>query len=735
VHVLRPASQNEAIPLTPIDRIFLFRSGADHQPRVRISGTVISANGSRVFIENGNTGVLVRTVDTAPVSPGDRVDAVGFPTAGGYSAEMDDAVLLPFGKGAGITPLQTTAGDLVARFRKPKPFLPDSMLIQLTATFLGASRSASGEVFTFKDGSTIFTASLQEAGARLRKIAEGSRLAVTGVCVIHADSFLLPQSFDLLLRSPADLQVLDEPSWLTRRLAMRAAGVLLGIALIALCAVMILGHRVGTQKTVIEEQKERERQLAERLRDLVENANDLVYILDLRGRILHVNSGAERVTGHSREEQLRMNITDLLVPEERELFRRELAARTSANGGYNFEPSEWCFLQKNGKTTCVELNLRIVAHAGDDVRIEAIGRDVTARKQALVDNEERFRTLANNIPQLTWMADETGSIFWCNERWFQYTGATLQESRGRGWEKWHHPEHLDRVRARLELCLQSGDDWEDTFPLRGRNGQFQWFLGRAVAIRNESGQVTRWFGTTTNISEQKRMEDHLKRSNDNLREFAYIASHDLQEPLRNVTLFAEMLAGTFKGGDATPQRATYLDVVTGGARRMKSLIADLLAYSTASGSDASDLSSIGFSSVIETAIQNLRTVIDESHARIVYGEMPSVRANSVHMAQVMQNLIANAIKYRRDGVPPVIKIRAEKKVDRWVFAVEDNGSGFKPEYGDRIFGIFKRLHGQDVPGTGIGLAICRALIERHGGKIWAEGRPGSGATFWFTIPD
>jgi light-regulated signal transduction histidine kinase (bacteriophytochrome) len=167
---------------------------------------------------------------------------------------------------------------------------------------------------------------------------------------------------------------------------------------------------------------------------------------------------------------------------------------------------------------------------------------------------------------------------------------------------------------------------------------------------------------------------------------------------------------------------------------MESLISDLLAYSRATGTETLALPSISFAAIIQTAMENLRTVIDESQASITYDEMPEIHASPTHITQVLQNLIGNAIKYRRPGTSPAIAIRAEKQVDRWVFSVEDNGSGFDPKYAENMFGIFKRLHGADIPGTGIGLAICKAIVERHGGKIWAEGRPGSGATFWFTLP-
>ncbi|HEX4769974.1 MAG TPA: ATP-binding protein [Bryobacteraceae bacterium] len=139
--------------------------------------------------------------------------------------------------------------------------------------------------------------------------------------------------------------------------------------------------------------------------------------------------------------------------------------------------------------------------------------------------------------------------------------------------------------------------------------------------------------------------------------------------------------------------------------------------------------------VFDNAVKNLEASIRQSNATITHDVLPSVNANPVHISQVLQNLLGNAIKYRRPDVPLHVHIGAQRQVDAWLFSVRDNGSGFEPEYADRVFGIFKRLHGRDVPGTGVGLAICKAMIERHGGHIWAEAKPGVGATFYFTIPD
>ncbi len=728
----------ESVPLTPIGRMFVFNRGSEWQRRVRVRGVVTWAEGDRLTIQSQDDGLLVRTVSPISVRPGQVVDAVGFPTAGSYAAELDDAVIVQQGRTADVAPELVKPRELVPRFHDARPQLPDALLVRMQGTVVGVSHSTAGEVLALQDGPIVFNARLGESGRRQERAhwTEGSTVSVTGICLIQPDDLGMPQSFELALRSRADVKLVRRPDWLTRSLLLQAAGILLAVALIAILIVIVLGRRVGVQKSFIEQQRKREAELGKRMRQLVENANDLVYILDTQGRILHLNFGAERLTGYSRTEQLGRQLPDFLVPEERDLFR-EMLSRDSgivATGDSTFEQSDWTFLRKDGVRVTLELNQRFVTGEDGQIRVEVIGRDVTARKQAVLDNAERFRALADNIPQLAWMADKTGAIVWFNQRWFDYTGSTLAEARGWGWEKWHHPEHVERVATRLRECFAEGEEWQDTFPLLGKDGQFRWFLGRATPIHDAAGEVVRWFGTNTDITEQKQIETELQHSNEDLQQFAYIASHDLQEPIRNVIIYSQLLSRTFSNGDLTPKRSMYLDVVIGGAKRLEALIMGLLAYSRVSATDRMESPTIAVESAVQTALESLRSAIEETGAQVSYADLPYVAASPIHVSQVFQNLISNAIKYRRAEVPPVVSISARKQVDRWLFSVQDNGRGFEPQYAETVFGIFKRLHGADVPGTGIGLAICRAIIERHGGDIWAEGKAGEGATFWFTLP-
>ncbi len=229
-----------------------------------------------------------------------------------------------------------------------------------------------------------------------------------------------------------------------------------------------------------------------------------------------------------------------------------------------------------------------------------------------------------------------------------------------------------------------------------------------------------------------RRAHELARSNIELEQFAYVASHDLQEPLRMVSSFTQLLAQRYTGRlDA--QADEFLSYIVDGATRMHTLINDLLEYSRV-GTRSEAYQPIECQNVVEHALANLRKAIDETHAVIIHESLPSLSADRTQMVQLFQNLIANAIKYRRD-VPLRVHISASRQGPEWVFSVCDNGIGFESKHAERIFIIFQRLHTREAyPGTGIGLAICKKIVERHGGRIWAESEPGVGSRFIFTIP-
>ena len=241
------------------------------------------------------------------------------------------------------------------------------------------------------------------------------------------------------------------------------------------------------------------------------------------------------------------------------------------------------------------------------------------------------------------------------------------------------------------------------------------------------------------LSERKRILDRLRESErrlerhaSDMEEFAYAANHDLREPLRTISLFAQLLAQRCLAtmGHETTE---YVGRIIAGVSRMEMLVKGLLDYSSLVHIEHPPARTVHLPDVFDTVQKNLETMISENGARIIYGELPELQANREQLVSLFQNLIANAIKYRSTD-PPVIEITADRNEHAWIFSVRDNGMGIDPQYHEKIFGLFKRLHGQDVEGNGLGLAIARRIVERHGGRIWVESETSGGATFKFSIP-
>jgi signal transduction histidine kinase len=238
-----------------------------------------------------------------------------------------------------------------------------------------------------------------------------------------------------------------------------------------------------------------------------------------------------------------------------------------------------------------------------------------------------------------------------------------------------------------------------------------------------------------NAELERRVEERtreLSRMNDELRQFAYVASHDLQEPLRTVASYAQLLARRYRG-KLDQDADEFIAYMVSGVTRMHTLLNDMLAYSRVTESRDRPLAPANLNAVVQSALMNLDLTISENHAAVHVDPLPTLHGDEIQLTQVFQNLIGNAIKYKSEE-PPQISITAEEGQDEWTICISDNGIGVDPQYSERIFGIFKRLHGRELPGTGMGLAICKRIVERHNGRIWVEPGNGTGSRFCFTLP-
>jgi light-regulated signal transduction histidine kinase (bacteriophytochrome) len=288
---------------------------------------------------------------------------------------------------------------------------------------------------------------------------------------------------------------------------------------------------------------------------------------------------------------------------------------------------------------------------------------------------------------------------------------------------------------------QTGERWEAAeIAIPHLDGSVRTVLWNSATLFSSDGKTpVATIAQGQDVTERKRTEEALKktaadleRSNKELEQFASVASHDLQEPLRMISSYTQLLAQRYEGQlDEKTQK--YIGYAVDGALRMQRLIDDLLIFSRI-GTRGGPLERMDSGSALAEAINNLGTMVEESGAILTHDELPTVRVKPSQLVMVFQNLLSNAIKFHGEA-PPRVHVSAEDKGREWVFSVKDNGIGIDPQYKDRVFVIFQRLHTrQEYPGTGIGLAVCQRIVERHGGKIWFESEPGKGSTFYFTIP-
>ena len=471
-------------------------------------------------------------------------------------------------------------------------------------------------------------------------------------------------------------------------------------------------------------------------------------------------------------------------------------------------------------------------------------------------SEEQYHALADAMPQIVWTARPDGRLDYYNQRWFDYTGTTLDETQGRGWEMLLHPDDFGKSNEKWTEALRTGETFETEYRFkRASDGVYRWHLARAVPVFDAAGQILKWIGTCTDIEDKKReaedfaaraaiveaaddaitcenlegiistwnggaqrlygysaeevighsvallippelpdelphiletirrgetMEHHetvrvrkdgkrldvsftispirdgqgkivaiakiarditeakkaeseLRRSNAELEQFAYVASHDLQEPLRAMAGTVQVLQRRYKGqlDDRADEIITH---AVAAVTRMQTLVSDLLAFSRLNR-HGDQFAPTDFATVLEDVSANLAVSIAESGAIITHDVLPEVMADASQLRQLLQNLLSNAIKFRGEE-PLQIHLSARREDNTWLFSVRDNGPGIEPQYFERIFIIFQRLVTRDeYPGTGIGLAVCKKIVERHGGRIWLESEIGKGTAFYFTIVD
>jgi PAS domain S-box-containing protein len=378
----------------------------------------------------------------------------------------------------------------------------------------------------------------------------------------------------------------------------------------------------------------------------------------------------------------------------------------------------------------------------------------TDADEALRRSEDRYRDLAENLPQLIWSTDAAGKLIFANRRWCDYTGLDVAGARETDWSGLVHPEDHRRIMSTWAESFAAARSWEAEMRIRrASDGDYRWYLVRAWPQRDERGLVAGWHGSNTDIHELKsaqleadlarlrlreqeeqlrRRSEDLLRSNSELEQFAYVAAHDLQEPTRMIASYLQ-LAERRAGERLDEKTRGYFGYAVGAALRMREMICSILEYSRI-GKEGVTASTISGAAVFRLALEALAERIASVGARVECGPLPQVHGIAPQLVRLFQNLLSNALKFRGDE-PPVVRVSAARNGGEWVFAVADNGIGINPAEAERLFGLFQRLHGTDqYPGTGIGLASCKKIVEAHQGRIWFEPAAGGGTVFKFTLP-
>jgi PAS domain S-box-containing protein len=483
---------------------------------------------------------------------------------------------------------------------------------------------------------------------------------------------------------------------------------------------------------------------------LLHSAGLGIYIVQ-EGKFQYVSPVFQNLTGYTEKELLGKHSLDLVYSEDREMVRKKAIENLKSEKGPI--PYEYRFVKKNGKIIWVLEEVTSISYGGKRATLGSF-MDITARKeleQAMEYSEKRYRTVLDEIGDAYFEVDLRGTFTFVNDQMTRHLQYSKEELLRMNYKNFTPEEEFKNVYESYNRVYRTGEPSLSFGHKVIRKDGTRGFSDVSISpLKNAKGEIFGFRGISRDITERKQLEEEreallqeirkinrkLEEANKELQDFVYIASHDLREPLRKISSFGTLLQDSLKGKLNEDQQENF-EFMIDGARRMQDMIDALLTYSRLT-TKAKPPEWVDLNKVIEDLKKlELATMLDETRGIIhIPKPLPSIQADQSQMHQLFQNLVGNGLKFHKEGIPPEVIIRAyEVDIDTIRIEVEDNGIGIDEKYHGQLFTLFKRLHSRDqYEGTGIGLASCKKIVERHGGNIGIKSTPGKGSTFWFTLP-
>lgn len=537
-----------------------------------------------------------------------------------------------------------------------------------------------------------------------------------------------------------------------------------------------------TKETLKNLNNELEVKVQERTRDLKESeerfrmvaslTNDVIWDWDFAANRLWWSDGYYDlldIPASQRNENKHQNRLQHIVEDDRR--RVEAAFNELLNGSTSELNIAYRLTKPNGDIANVldrgvlirdeqGMPYRMIGAMVDVTKLEKSSQQLQDKNQQLQLLIQQFRFVTDFMPQMVWSTLPDGRHDFYNQQWYEYTGLSFEQTKDEGWATVLHPEDNERSWVTWKKSLNTGEPYEIEYRMRRYDGVYRWFLGRALPLRDEQGRILKWFGTCTDIDDQKKAErlleekinertqelrlvnQRLESSNADLMQFASVASHDLKEPLRKIHFYTDMLRKQYNG-ETDEKITSFLDRIKKSSSRASSLIDDVLSYSRLSSDNLYE--KVDLEKIVMDILQDYELVINEKKARIELSSLPKIEAVPGQMRQLFQNIIANALKFHEPGKAPEIFINCKEtdggsypklqEEDLYEIRIRDNGIGFNEQYSKKIFSLFQRLNNKEqYEGTGIGLAIAYKIVERHHGLIIAKGEENRGAEFTIVLP-